>query len=366
MPWYNLVSVSIDLTKLKNNFLLLKQKHGFLWPVIKADAYGHGLLAVAKALIEAGASGFCVGSVEEAVVLRLLPFDGQILSLLGPVSSKDCALLVEHKILPVIHNFEQLRLLKQTLKRPFTIALKFDTGMARLGFDLEDIDRIQTTLQDSNLKPVLLLSHLATADVAEDKFVLEQLEVFRLITSRFQRAGFRLKASLANSAGILGWPETYFDLARPGIALYGANPFAQSKWEKKGAGLTEAMQVTAPIISVHDLKKGQTISYGRTFTAPKNLRVAIIAIGYADNYSRLCSNQGKIIVNGKKCPVLGRVCMQMLAIDVTGLEVRTGAQAFVLGGNEPKISVHELAKWWQTIPYEVFCLLGQNKRRYIN
>jgi alanine racemase len=173
---------------------------------------------------------------------------------------------------------------------------------------------------------------------------------------------------LVNSAGILAYPELHFDGQRPGISLYGSNPFWGTRWEAKGQSLLPAMEVMAPILSVHDLAKGQTISYGRTFTAPRDMQVAIVACGYADNYSRSLSNKGWMLVHGKRAPVIGRVCMQLTAIDITHIpQTRPGDQAYVLGGQgKERILPEELARWWGTITYEVFCLLGQNPREYEN
>lgn len=368
--WYNLVKTEVDLKKLTQNYLFFKKRAQNPIPVIKADAYGHGLVPVALSLSRAGASAFAVGSVEEGAVLRLAPFEGEIISLLGPVLKEDYELIVEHRLIPFVYNFEQLQRLGEVAKQEqvkIPLALKYDTGMARLGFKLEDSDKILELIQGSNLNPIYLASHLATSDLVGSEFVLEQKKLFEQIDAFWQSKGFVCKKTLANSAATLAYKELHYDAQRPGIGLYGSNPFWATKLAYLGEPLESAMQVKAPLLHIHYLKKGQSVSYGRTFIAPKDLKVGVVAIGYADNYSRHLSNRGWVQIKGKRCPILGRVCMQMIVVDISGLEeVKIGDYVYILGGEgEDKILPEEVAKWWNTITYEVFCLLGQNPRTYV-
>lgn len=368
---YNLLRVSIDLKAIQDNYRLLSTKGSRLIPVIKADAYGHGLIAVAKALESCGADFFAVGTVEEAARLRS-EVRRTVLALLGPQLREDYRAVVEQGILPLVSRLDQLTLLQeQAASRNVTlpVALKFDTGMARLGFVPEQSREVLETLrQCDRLQAQWLLSHLATADDPEQAgFVREQAARFQAVHAAFAKAGHVLQASLANSAGLLAFPESAWDGQRPGIALYGANPFWGTPQQTLGHGLKPAMQVQAPIVSVHPLPRGQSISYGRTYTAEQDKMVAIVAAGYADNYSRGLSNKGCMLVHGRRAPILGRVCMQLTAVDVTDIPgVAPGNNAFLLGGEAGQsgesIRPEELAAWWGTIPYEVFCLLGMNPR----
>ncbi|MDQ7032094.1 MAG: alanine racemase [Desulfonauticus sp.] len=366
--FYNFIQVKIDLQKIVHNFLFLKQICPQLMPVVKANAYGHGLIAVAKVLAQHDVCSLAVGSVEEGVRLRQSGFSGEIMALLGPVQETDYNFLLEHKIIPFVHHEEQLLKLSELSKDEVVeIVLKFDTGMGRLGFRQDELPKIIDTFTSSKLHLKYVASHLAVADYPDDPFVLEQKQCFETICSYLKQVGLRFKKSLCNSAAVLGWPELHCDLARPGISLYGVNPFWGSKWSAKGKGLWAAMEVTAPIISVHRLRKGETISYGRTFKAPVDMKVAIVALGYADNYSRHISNKGWLIINGQRCPILGRVCMQMVAVDVSKVKVGLGDKAVLLGkSGQEVIGPEELALWWGTISYEVFCLLGQNKKVYVS
>ncbi len=373
---YNMLEVQVDLSRIVDNYHFLRSKAASLMPVIKADAYGHGLLPVANALAAVGANAFCVGSVDEAVTLRRegrLDPGCRVVSLLGPVNAEDYDEAVEHEVTLLVGRHEQLDLLQAAASssdRTALLALKFDTGMSRLGFSEADAPRIIKTLSASpNVRLELVTSHLATAD--EDSgvdYVVAQANRFSAITGKLSAAGLRFQANLANSAGILAFPELHFDLQRPGIALYGSNPFLGTSREELGRSLRQAMSVTTRILDVHDLPQGGTISYGRTFTAPRDMRVAIMAAGYADGYSRGLTNRGQVYLKGKRVPILGRVCMQLTAVDISGREdVRPGDTVHLLGGRgEGHVSAEELAGWWGTISYEVFCILGLNRRVYLN
>ncbi|THB66094.1 MAG: alanine racemase, partial [Desulfovibrio sp.] len=274
---------------------------------------------------------------------------------------------------PLVYSSDQLRRLDEAANKlsiPARVAIKFDTGMGRLGFGVDDAAKVVETLAGlSGVEPVLVASHLATADdPAEREYVLDQAARFDQAASVLRQAYPGLAGSLANSAGLLGYPELRHEGQRPGIAMYGANPFYGTSLERLGRDLQPAMDVTAPILQVHGLAQGESVSYGRIFAASRDMRVAVVAAGYADAYSRhLSSTDGlgaQMLVKGERAPVIGRVCMQMTAIDVTHIPgVEPGERAFLLGGEgDNAVRPEELAQWWGTIPYEVFCLLGQNPK----
>jgi alanine racemase len=374
---YNKFEVRVRLAAIRANYRLLCGHGGRVIGVIKADAYGHGLNEVAQALFQEGCDTFAIGSVEEGAALRQYlrgaGINARILSLLGPVDPEDYPLLWEHEIIPFVGSFRQLETLAGQAARvgkALPVSLKFDTGMARLGFTAVDIPRLVERLREAPLvRPVMASSHLATADDPDAvNYVMAQAGRFEEIISTLAQAGFPVEANLANSAGILAHQKLHHQSQRGGIALYGANPFAGTAWEHLGRGLTPAMEVRTKIVSVHPLKKGQCISYGCTYTAERDMTVAIVAAGYADAYSRGLTGKGaQMLVAGRRVPQIGRVCMQLCACDVTEVpDVRPGDWAVLLGGTGPlAISAEELASWWGTISYEVFCLLGMNRRVYI-
>ncbi len=374
---FNKLEVRVRLAAIRANYRLLCSRGSRIIGVIKADAYGHGLTEVASALAKEGCDTFAVGTVEEGAVLRrhlaAKGLTSRILVLLGPIEPDDYPPLWEHSLLPLIGSFRQLEALARQaarLGKGLDISLKFDTGMARLGFGAEDLPRLLDRLREAPLvRPVMISSHLATADQPMSvDYLMTQAERFSYALTCLSAAGYTLEANLANSAGILGHPSVHHQSQRAGIALYGANPFAGTAWEHLGRGLAPAMTVRTRIASVHALPKGGCISYGCTYTAERDMRVAIVAVGYADAYSRSLAGKGaQMLIAGRRAPVIGRVCMQLTACDVTEIpDARPGEWATLLGGEGPlAISPEELASWWGSISYEVFCLLGMNRRVYI-
>lgn len=412
--FYNTVRARVHLDRIRENYELLDQAGGNAMPVIKSDAYGHGLEEVARVLAKPkggrGAQTLAAGTVNECVRLRESGFSGRIVSLLGPQDRAEAEVLPGMNIVPFVYRYDQLMWLDEISgKGPVDVALKFETGMSRLGFSVSEADRVVETMSASRrVRPVMVCSHLATADEPESReFVMSQGQGFLDVLSKIAglavekaapkrpqavdvthpahpnhpahpyNLGRRnmlpgLEACLANTAALLAYPELRFDLQRPGIGLYGANPFHETSLAHLGEKLKPAMDVYAPVIQVRDVAKGQGISYGRTYVADKDMRVAVVAIGYADCYTRSLSSgplgsRAAMLVQGSRAPVLGRVCMQMTLLDVTRLpQVKVGDSAYVLGGaGAGAIKPEELSEWWGTIPYEVFCLLGMNEKEYV-
>ncbi|WP_045215835.1 alanine racemase [Desulfonatronovibrio magnus] len=368
-----MLKVEIDLQSIRDNYQILARAAGVdLMPVVKADAYGHGMEQVAMALWKQGARYFAVGPVFEGLILRSVLPEAGIFSLMGPLNDNDVLIIRQKNIIPFIHSWEQLQLLSNMDPHgsPLPVGLKFDTGMNRLGFKCDQVGLLIDFLQNNpKVNLTIISSHLALADdPLMNHQVIEQWKCMQEVSDFFNQAGFIHQKTMANSAAILNVPETIGDIARPGIALYGGNPFTGTCCEGKGDCLKQAMRVKAPVLSVSNLLRGEGISYGLTFVAPRNMRVAIIGCGYADNYSRSLSNKSWMIFKGHMLPVLGRVCMQMSAVDVSHVpDISPEDEVFVLGGDElGEISVHQLAFWWNTISYEVFCLLGKNEKVFIH
>jgi alanine racemase len=345
-----------------------------MMPVIKADAYGHGQIPIAKRLLDIGAGMFCSGSVQEAAQLRLgIPErEFPILSLLGAITPNDVSTASELGVISVIHSFRQLEMAASN-PHPLTIAIKCNTDMARLGFGAGDLPRlIQALRRLPHIRPVLVMTHLAEADSEEARqYIAEQARTFTAMQKKLKEAFPGIATSLANSAGTLLAGEVAGiigpHVCRPGIALYGGNPFAGTSLAALGAGLRFAMWVGAPIIATRMLAPGEAIGYGHTFTAEKPTKVGIVAAGYADYYTRSLSNRGEMCVLDKRARILGRVSMQMSAIDITDIpDAQAGTEAWLMGGPyENAVSVQELADTWGTITYEPLCLLGNGAKVYV-
>ena len=360
----------IDLPALQRNF------PETILPVIKSDAYGHGLLPVARALDRAGARQFAVGTVSEGISLRDEGYRQRVVTLMGALCPNEWTQAADARLTPVVACFEDLQNAAEGLSGrgdTLDIALKLDTGMGRLGFDAADIPALLNALEHMpQLVPVMALSHMPSADMPEDEaFSLEQIERFRSLCEPLRQRWPGLARSLANTAGTLGLPQARFELCRPGLALYGGNPFAGGPWEERGAGLEWVMSLSAPVMQVRQLRAGQSLSYGRTFTAPHDMTIAVIACGYATAYPRNLSNKASVLLHGRRAPVVGRVCMSMMMADVSHLpDVSRGDTAWLMGGKaapgERPVTVCELARLADVLPYELLCLMGEvNPRQYI-
>jgi alanine racemase len=370
---FNYLRARIRVANIADNYKALLREGGETIAVIKADAYGHGLVPTARALLSAGAKTFAVGTVDEAVALRDSGLPCRIISLLGPIDAEQCQALWAYDIIPFVHHADQLQLLigvGRHMDASLGVALKCDTGMRRLGFSRKQAaEAARSIIACPGLHLTMLSSHLATADDPEDvDYVTAQIQEFTAIREMLLASGLTFQSNLANSAAILAHPEAHFDSRRAGIALYGGNPFVRTPLAHLGQGFKPAMEVAARIVSVHDLAPGQSISYGRTFTAPDRMRVAVVAAGYADAYSRNLSNSGFMLLNDSRVPICGRVCMQLTAVDVSEVPApRPGDEILLLGGQgEEAITPDDLAEWWGSISYEPLCLLGLNPREYID
>ncbi len=367
---YSKVEVQVDLGAVRHNYREMTKAGTRLIAVVKSDAYGHGAREVAEALEEEGADSFAVGYVHEGHMLRESGCRGRIISLLGPADNDDVSCLSQGNIIPFVGHFDTLHMLAGQSTRPLDIALKFDTGMSRLGFKRADLGNLLDFLHaHPQLRPVMVSSHLASSDEPDqDSLTHSQLAVFNEVVDTVRQAGFSVEANLSNSAAILGHQHCRCDSQRVGITLYGGNPFAGTSRAELGANIRPTMAVTAPVLHVHTLEKGQGISYGHTYVADHPITVAVVGAGYADCYSRGLSNAGFMNAAGVRVPIVGRICMQMACVDVSalagqGVDLHVGDCVHLLGGEGPgRVDIHELASWWGTITYEVLCLLGMNRR----
>lgn len=373
--------VIIHEQALRHNIRLLQQRHGAFFAVIKADAYGHGCLATARVLRSEGVRHMAVGTVGEAALVRQQNPEAELLPLLGLIAPDDAELAVRTGVTLPVHSHENLAaLLAGTAGAPLDVAIKIDSGMGRLGFTPEELPDIVQLLQAApQLRPTLALSHLASADSpAHDDFTREQCARFGQAVACLRRVWPDLRTSLGNSPGALGWGDVAGDLPRPGLILYGINPFEGTVHEALGAPFLPVMEATAPVLALRTLAAGQSLGYGCSFVADKPMQVAVIGVGYADGYLRALSNGGlgaahdttpdsgsAVVLHGQRAPIRGRICMQMCMVEVTHIpNVQVGQIASLLGGkSKAAIRAEELARWAGTIPYELVCALGKGPRR---
>jgi alanine racemase len=314
--------------------------------VIKANGYGHGMLRMALALQDADAFG--VHCLEEAYELREAGHERPILVLTGFSDHAELKLATRLNTEMVLHHESQLALLEQhKLPSPVTIWLKIDTGMHRLGFLPGQVAKIMQRLQAcENVADIRLMTHLACADDRENDMTRSQMELFNNTVQSL--AGHR---SIANSGGILGWPETHADWVRPGIMLYGVSPFTDSM--AMDEGLQPVMTLKTQLIAVNQHKKGDTIGYGASWTCPENMPVGVAAVGYGDGYPRHAQPGTPVLVNGKKVALIGRVSMDMITLDLRPCSnARVGDEVVLWGQGLP---VEMIAEHAGTISYELLC-----------
>lgn len=342
----------INLSACRHNLSVAKQAapDSKCIAIIKANAYGHGMVKVAQALKEADAFG--VARLDEAIALREAGIALPILLLEGFFSASELNLVNEYKLNSVIHTEEQVRLLEESSKKNNTVVVKIDSGMHRLGFNPKDVANVVQRLEKctSVKQPVHFMTHFANADDKHDEKTLKQVEVFYSTISAFSEN----EVSIANSAGILGWPQSHATWNRPGIMLYGVSPFINSRAEEHN--LKPVMTLKSQLVSIKNLKQGDAIGYGGTYLCEKDMLVGIVTIGYGDGYPRHAKTGTPVLVNGKRCSLLGRVSMDMICVDLSGLSEDAEAKvndSVVLWGEG--LPIEEIAECSDTIGYELLC-----------
>ncbi|MEO8017975.1 MAG: alanine racemase [Pseudomonadota bacterium] len=325
--------------------------------VVKANAYGHGLVATALAL--ADADSFAVARLEEGLALRSAGVRAPIVLLEGVFSAEQLAEAAQQRFELVVHDPLQLKLLEAHRgAEQFVIWIKMDTGMNRLGFRPEAFADALGRLRALQVPPLELrvMTHLARADERTEAMTTEQVTTFERTLAQAEPAGRRrLATSIGNSAGTLGWPRAHGDWVRPGLALYGVSPFQGETAEKHG--LKPAMALETTVLTVRDVKRGESVGYAAAWRAGRDSSIAILAAGYGDGLPRHLNNGTPVLIAGMRYPLVGRVSMDMIAVDVTGgPKITTGNRAVIWGAGLP---VEEIAVHAQTIPYELLCGVSQ-------
>ncbi|HCK81034.1 MAG TPA: alanine racemase [Candidatus Competibacter sp.] len=342
-------TATIDLAALRHNLARVRAAAPGcrVATALKANAYGHGLLRAARAL--AAADVFAVARCDEAMALREAGIGKPILVLEGFLQPEEIELCRRHGLHATVHHESQLRMLELAPRDPpIEVWLKIDTGMHRLGFAPERVPAaLERLAACPNAAPnPRLMSHLARADDRADPYTRRQLNLFKAVSH-----GKTAERSLANSGGILGWPETHFDWVRPGIMLYGCSPFSQ----RTGAdeGLRPVMTLASRLIAVQRYAAGEAIGYSGTWVCPRDSRIGVVAIGYGDGYPRHAPSGTPLLVNGRRAPLVGRVSMDMLTVDLSELpEAEVGDPVILWGRGLP---AEEIASKVGTITYELFC-----------
>lgn len=317
--------------------------------VVKANAYGHGLLAVAKTLKEADA--YAVARVEEALTLRSGGIVKPVILLEGFFSADDLPVLAANNLQTAVHSWEQLAALEQAeLPQPIRAWVKFDTGMHRLGVRPEEAEAFLQRLANCKnvIQPFNAMTHFSCADELDNPATQEQIALFKALTE-----GLAGEFALSNSAGVLAWKEAHADWVRPGIMLYGISPFV----DKVGAdhGLLPVMTLKSTLIAVRRAKAGEKVGYSANWTTPRDTWLGVVAMGYGDGYPRMAPNGTPVLINGRLVPTAGRVSMDMMTVDLGPDAVdKVGDEVTLWGEGLP---VEQVANYVGTIPYELITKL---------
>jgi len=335
----------IDLEALRHNYRLARQRHGGrAFAVVKANAYGHGALACARALADE-ADGYAVAFLDEALALREAGIAAPILLLEGVFDADELMEASRRDLWLAVHHTAQIEMLERAvLPAPVYVWLKVNSGMNRCGFLPGAVHQAWKRLVVSGkTKHIGFMTHFARADEPDCPVTAEQIRVFDEATHNLPG-----ERSMANSGAILAWPDAHRDWARPGIMLYGADPLPG-----EGNGLVPVMTLQSRVVAVRDLAVGQALGYGGRFVAARPTRVGLVAIGYADGYPRSAPDGTPVAVDGHPARLIGRVSMDMLTVDLTDLPLAGIGSEVELWGK--RVSVNAVAQGVGTISYELLC-----------
>ncbi len=349
--------VTVDLNAITANFRSIADHvaPATVMPILKANAYGHGLVPVAEHLQAIGARIVGVAYLEEALLLRRHGLDVDIL-VMGGLAGNQIPHFIEAGLIITASSIDKLRQIDRVagaMGRRARVHIKIDTGMGRIGtqyYAAAGLFEVATQVEHTAIEAVY--SHFACADEADLDRARLQLERFNEALDFFPRRGLPMPARhISNSGGILNLPEANFDFVRPGIMLYGVYPSADVPHTVR---VRPALSWTSQVVYFKVLKPGHSVSYGSTWTASEETRIVTVPVGYGDGYFRLLSNRGEVSIHGRRYPIRGRVCMDQFMVDIGWDSAFNGNEVVLIGGEgEGAVSVEEVAAWAETIPYEV-------------
>ncbi len=355
---------TVNLAALAHNLSRIKRylSHGCeVMAIVKANAYGHGAIETAQSLARQGIGQFAVASLDEGIALRQAGLAASIV-VLGALFEEQVPDLIAHRLTPVVSDGRILPTLAKAAhshQTPYPIHLKVETGMGRLGFSPEELLTVlDNPLLHSSLRVEGLMTHLADADGTDSSFTERQLGSFNTLLEQIRRHGLTVPmVHAANSAAIVRFPAAHFSLVRPGIMLYGYHTLPATIPDPD---LRPILSLRTTVAQLRTIPKGCSVSYNGTFVAKRQSRIAVLPIGYADGYSRQLSHRGSVLIQGRRVPIVGLVCMDMIMVDVTDIApVQVGERVTLIGQQgEESIWADEVAGWIGTIPYEVLCGIG--------
>ncbi len=362
----------VNLKAIANNVAQIKKvlaPQTQLMAVVKANAYGHGAEKISHTVLKNGADRLGVATLGEGVCLRMAGIMAPIL-VLGYVAADQTDVAIKYNIIQTVYTLEAAEAISQKAKernKTATIHLKIDTGMGRIGFlpgNEESLQQIERIFQLPNLYVEGIYTHLARADERDKTFAYEQLASFDDFLSKMRQKGLTVPiVHAANSAATMELPQSHYNMVRPGIVLYGHRP--SDEVDMSRFSLQPALTLRAQVSCVKELPPGSPIGYGSKFVTQRRSVIASLPVGYADGFSRLLFPGYQVLIRGKRCPVVGNICMDQMMVDITELgQVPVGEEAILIGKQgDDCITVEEIAKQMGTINYEVICMLSERLPR---
>ena len=370
MSFKSLAWIEINLENLENNIKEIQKiipEKTKIMAVVKANAYGHGLVLISKKLNEIGIFNFAVSSLKEGIELRENGILGNIL-ILGFTDYKNLEDVIKYDLIQTIIDYDYAkRIEKLDLSQKLKVHLKINTGMNRIGENYQNIEKIKEIFAIKNIEILGLFTHLSVSDSSnlEDiNFTKRQINNFFQVVNGLKSIGYsNFSSHIQSSYGILNYSELNLDYVRIGIIMYGVHSEKNIK-TKVNINLKPVLTLKAKISSIHELDVNESISYGRTYITTSKIKVATVSIGYADGYPRSLSSKGIVLVNGKRRPILGRICMDQLIIDVTNMSIQVG-DIVTLIGEDQDIKAEEISYLANTISNELLSRLGNRLERII-
>ncbi|MFQ5649639.1 MAG: alanine racemase [bacterium] len=358
----------IDLNAVATNIELVRKKvsPARVMAVVKADGYGHGATRIAGTAMQHGADFLGVAHVEEGIKLRKEGIRARVL-VMGAFFQTQAVQVLHHDLDATVFDFQRADALSKVareFKKPARIHIKVDTGMGRLGVHWKEAaEFVRRVAQESHLQLVGIFTHFATADQKNKDFAYTQLERFRRILNEIRAQGIQIPVRhVANSAAVLSLPESYFDMVRLGVSMYGYYPSPETS---ATLALKPAMSLKSRVAALKEIEPGGYVSYNLTFQAQEKTTIAVVPIGYGDGFNRLLSNRARVLIGGRRYPVVGTVCMDLIMANVgASSEVQVGDEVVLLGRQgQEEISIYEWCETLKTIPYEITCWVSKRVPR---
>ena len=364
--------IEVNLSAIENNLKAVKSAVSpstKILAIVKADAYGHGAVEVSRALEQNGIEMLGVAFPEEGIELRKKNINGPIL-ILNPVVSEQIEEVIQHSLRVTVCNLDianEISVIAKKYHRNISVHIEIDTGMGGAGVCPDNaLFLTKALLLIDNLDIEGVFTHFNSSEEKDKSYTYEQNKKFKKFIKQLENAKINIPLiHAANSAAILDIPDSYFNMVRPGLILYGIYP---SNYVSKDIDLKQAMSFKTRVINLRQLGPRSVIGYGRTFETRQQTTVATIPVGYKDGFNRRFSSLGEVLIHGKRVPIIGRVCMDRCFVDVTNLpDVEIGSEVMLLGNQgDESISIESAAESIGTIPYEVVCNIGTktSKKRY--